>query len=331
MKAAIPRNRRGKQLHRPVDGEEGSTTSTKQEEAQHQSKEGEKGKQRHPEGGGIRQHHPQRRRTAAPGEGNAAFLWVALAPPFFFCVVLLHVCGAAVTIGVFGVVLLSPLLLWIGTAFTIFLDPDICRVLLRIGAFFRCGLWQPKKHIATHFHFSQSSQNLDVHNFQCFCFRILGSSSRQTQRHRRKLEQFQTRAVERKAFVSAMFPIYFHTNRSPTPNWSLKKSPKSPPTLDPDIAFAGVARIPGDFSFVFHSSPKSWLHILVGLLLNNFSHQKFSFRVGQELLPTFTERANISEQSRLIWTVNGIFSDVCFSVIPRGVTYMVTHNTDIWE
>ena len=50
-------------------------------------------------------------------------------------------CGAAVTIGVFGVVLLSSLLLWIGTAFTIFLDPDICRVLLRIVAFFDvdCG------------------------------------------------------------------------------------------------------------------------------------------------------------------------------------------------
>ena len=154
MKAAIPRNRRGKQLHRPVDGEEGSTTSTKQGEAQHQSKEGEKGKQRHPEGGGIRQHHPQHlpqggREGSTTHNGGErqhqekgtqpSFGWHWLHPfSFVWCS---SMCGAAVTIGVFGVVLLSSLLLWIGTAFTIFLDPDICRVLLRIGAFFDvdCG------------------------------------------------------------------------------------------------------------------------------------------------------------------------------------------------
>ena len=33
----------------------------------------------------------------------------------------------------------------------------------------------------------------------------------------------------------------------------------------------------------------------------------------------------------LAWDVNGIFSDVCCSVIPIGLTYMLTHNTDIWE
>ena len=111
-----------------------------------------------------RQHHPQRRRTAAPGEGNAAFLWVALAPPFF------SLCGAAVTIGVFGVVLLSSLLLWIGTAFTIFLDPDIYRVLLRIVAFFRCGLWQPKNTLQPTFIFLSPAKILTFTISSVFAF-----------------------------------------------------------------------------------------------------------------------------------------------------------------